>query len=121
MLICRKVETDHSGTGSEIRRKIVKVHDESCIQQIIGNGSQEHPEWCVDGFVMWPEPLPRTVPAKMSDEELLESFAQGGCHDFAIEIARRFQVRIDAIKADKAAQVPFERHDLDRSVSVRGG
>lgn len=124
VLMCRKIEVDPSCTGSEVRRKIVKMFDESTLQQLIGNGSERQPEWSVEGFVVWREPFPAMVPAKMSDRELLESFACGGNHDIAIEIARRFQVSLDAMeaaKASEAAKVPFPMHDLDRSASVRGG
>lgn len=124
VLMCSKVDTDHSGTNSEVRHKIVKLFDESTIQQLIGNGSERQPEWRVFGFVVWPELIPNTVTAKMSDRELLESFACGGNHDIAIEIARRFQLSLDAMeatKASEAAKVPFPMHDLDRSASVRGG
>lgn len=103
-LTCRKIETDHSGTGSEIRRMLIVINDESAVQKLIGTGIQDHPEWCVDGAVVWPPAFQPSVAPKMSDEELLHSFGCGGSHQFAVEIARRFAVMVECRKEMKSAE-----------------
>lgn len=103
-LTCRKIETDYSGTGSEVRRKLLVVNDESIVQSLIGKGSQDYPEWTVDGAVIWPATFQPTVAPKMSDEELLHSFGCGGSHQFAVEIARRFALVVESWKAMKSAE-----------------